>query len=297
MPVYRITHETTYAHAATAGAAWQMLQLHPRAETAQECLDFQLRVAPALAELSERIDTFGNRRHFFTVREPHRELSIACQSIVRREEPTWPLPGLTPPVAEARGRTDALVNGAGYLLEQYRHATAHVPFLSAAARLADGLDEQTTPLLNWIEQLGRRFAETFTFDAQATDVSTPLAKVLERKRGVCQDFTHLFLSCVRQRGLPAAYVSGYLLTNPPPGRPRLRGADAMHAWAAVHVPDFGWVDYDPTNSCFAGSGHIVVARGRDYADVSPTRGVFTGATPPPPRVAVTVEPDEESVGG
>jgi len=294
MPLYRITHETVYAHAATSGAAWQMLQLHPRAEPTQECLDFQLRVEPAAAELTERTDAFGNRRHFFAVRESHLKLAILCQSVVRREEPALPLAGLTPPVAAARRCTDELVNGAGYLLEQYRHPTPHVPFLPAAKQLADGLDEFSLPLLLWIEQLGKIFAETFTFDAKATDVGTPLAEVLERRRGVCQDFTHLFLSCARQWGLPAAYVSGYLLTNPPPGKPRLRGADAMHAWVAVHVPDFGWVDYDPTNSCFAGAGHIVVARGRDYADVSPTRGVFTGATPPPPHVAVTVEPEPVS---
>jgi len=291
MPTYRITHETVYRHAAPAGAAWQMIQLHPRHETAQDCLDFQLEIHPAAVDLDTRLDYFGNLRHFFAVREPHRELAIVSHSIVRRDEPALPLPGLTPPLAEARARTDALVLAGGdFLLEQYRHATPHVPLLPAAAALADGLDAAEPPLLAWIEQLGRRFAETFTFDATATAVSTPLAEVLERKRGVCQDFTHLFLSCVRQHGLPAAYVSGYLLTKPPPGQPRLRGADAMHAWASVHVPDIGWIDYDPTNACFAGAGHIVVARGRDYADVSPTRGVFTGATPPAPHIAVTVEP-------
>ncbi len=295
MPTYRITHETVYTHAATAGAAWQMLQLHPRAEPAQECLDFQLQIEPGAPDLTHRDDFFGNRRHFFSVREPHLVLAITCRSVVRRDEPALPLAGLTPPIAQARARTDALVAGAGFALEQYRHATAHVPFLPAAAELAADLGPPELPLMEWIERLGRRFAETFTFDATATDVSTPLADVLATKRGVCQDFTHLFLSCVRQHGVPAAYVSGYLLTNPPPGKPRLRGADAMHAWVSVFVPDFGWVDYDPTNSCFVGAGHIVVARGRDYGDVSPTRGVFTGAAPPPPRVGVTVEP--EPAGG
>lgn len=293
MPTYRITHETVYTHAAPAGTAWQMLQLHPRAEPAQECLDFQLEIHPAAPDLATRTDYFGNLHHYFSVREPHRELAIISRSIVRRDDPALPLPGLTPPLAEARERTDELVfSRTGYQLEQYRHPTPHVPFLPAAAELAAGLDAATTPLLTWLEQLGGRFAETFTFDATATDLSTPLAEVIEKRRGVCQDFTHLFLSCVRQHGLPAAYVSGYLLTNPPPGQPRLRGADAMHAWVSVHVPDFGWVDYDPTNSCFAGAGHIVVARGRDYADVSPTRGVFTGATPPAPKIGVTVEPAE-----
>jgi transglutaminase-like putative cysteine protease len=117
--------------------------------------------------------------------------------------------------------------------------------------------------------------------------------VLRLRRGVCQDFAHLFLSCVRQHGLPAAYVSGYLLTTPPPGQPRLRGADASHAWVSVHVPGSGWIDYDPTNHCLAGTGHIVVARGRDYADVCPVKGLFSGGGAHTLETGVTVEPAEE----
>ncbi len=292
MPEYRITHQTVYQHSAPAGAAWQMLQLQPRPEATQECVDFQLEIDPAPPDLSTRTDYFGNTRHFFSVREPHRELAITSHAVVRREDPSLPLAGLTPTVNEVLARTRSLIqSGEGFALEQYLCATTQVPLLPAAALLAAGI-EHDLPVVEWIEALGKKFAETFTFDSTATDVSTPLAEVLEKKRGVCQDFTHLFLSCVRQHGLPAAYVSGYLLTNPPPGQPRLRGADAMHAWASVHVPELGWVDYDPTNSCFAAAGHIVVARGRDYADVSPTRGSFTGSYSPTLRVAVTVEPVE-----
>jgi transglutaminase-like putative cysteine protease len=290
VPEYRITHQTVYQHAAPAGAAWQMLQLQPRPEPTQECLDFQLQIDPAPADLSTRTDYFGNTRHFFSVREPHRELSITSHATVRREGPALPLPGITPTVTEVWARTRGLVqSGEAFELEQYLNATAQVPLLRPVAELANGIDYDL-PVVEWLAALGRRFAETFTFDPTATDVSTPLAEVLEKKRGVCQDFTHLFLSCVRQHGLPAAYVSGYLLTMPPPGQPRLRGADAMHAWASVHVPEVGWIHYDPTNSCFPAAGHIVVARGRDYADVSPTRGVFTGSYSPILRIAVTVEP-------
>jgi len=188
-------------------------------------------------------------------------------------------------------RTDELVrSGPGFWLEQYRQPTAQVPFIPGALALGAGLDPERTPLFEWLTQLGRRFTDTFTFDPTATDVGTPLAEVLANRRGVCQDFTHLWLSYLRQLGLPAAYVSGYLLTRPPPGQPRLRGADAMHAWVAVHVPTLGWIDYDPTNACFAGLDHIVVARGRDYADLSPTRGIFTGSMSPQLSVGVTVEP-------
>ncbi|AOS43357.1 hypothetical protein Verru16b_00400 [Lacunisphaera limnophila] len=290
MPEYRITHQTVYQHGAPAGAAWQTLQLQPRQEPAQECLDFQLELHPAAPDLSTRTDFFGNTRHFFAVREPHRELSITSHATVRREAPALPLPGLSPSLSETRDRTrQSIQSGEGFLLEQYLCATPQVPLLPATASLADGLDPNL-PVLAWLEQLGRRFDEAFTFDPTATTVSTPLADVWASKRGVCQDFTHVLLSCLRQHGLPAAYVSGYLLTQPPPGQPRLRGADAMHAWASIHVPELGWVDYDPTNTCFAADGHIVVARGRDYSDVSPTHGYFTGSYSPRLRVAVTVEP-------
>ena len=290
----RITHQTTYRHGGPATAAWQMLQLQPRQEAAQECLDFQLELTPAAPDLELRTDFFGNTRHFFSVREPHRELTITSRATVRRREESLHLPGITQPLAAARSHVTVLIRDRGqFELEQYLHATARVPLLAGARNLADGLDTTTLPMLDWIAQLGARFAHTFTFDTSATDVGTPLAELLQTQRGVCQDFTHLFLSCVRQHGLPAAYVSGYLLTKPPPGQPRLRGADAMHAWASVFVPEVGWVDFDPTNNCFVGSSHIVVARGRDYSDVSPTRGVFSGGGAHALRIGVTVELEDE----
>jgi transglutaminase-like putative cysteine protease len=149
--------------------------------------------------------------------------------------------------------------------------------------------------LTWLETLGRRFNETFIYDSEATDISTPLSEVLKHRRGVCQDFAHLMVSCLRQHGLPAAYVSGYLLTKPPPGRARLRGADATHAWVSAYLPGAGWVDYDPTNACFAGNGHIVVARGRDFSDVSPVKGLFSGGAHKLV-TEVTVEPAESDGG-
>ena len=290
----RITHQTTYRHGGPSTAAWQMVQLQPRNEAAQECLDFQLEITPAAPDLESRADYFGNTRHFFSIREPHRELSITSRSTVRRSEEAQPLPGITQPLAAARSHVTALIRERGqFELEQYLHATARVPLLPGAAALAHGLDADTSPLLDWIGQLGRKFADEFTFDPTATDVGTTLVELLQTRRGVCQDFTHLFLSCIRQHGLPAAYVSGYLLTKPPPGQPRLRGADAMHAWVSVFVPEVGWVDFDPTNNCFVGAGHIVVASGRDYSDVCPTRGVFSGGGGHILKIGVTVEPEDE----
>ncbi|AHF92193.1 transglutaminase [Opitutaceae bacterium TAV5] len=292
MPRYRITHTTTWTHPAAVATAWQLLRLQPRDSAAQKCLDYRLTVTPQPADIATREDFFGNRMQLFSLSEPHTELVIHAVSHVERNEPPALAFDLTPPPALAARQTTGAIRHGEFLLEQYRHPTALVPFLPEAAALAAGLDDAETPVLTWLAALGENFGRDYTFDSKVTTVSTPLARVLHNRRGVCQDFAHLFLSCLRQHGLAAAYVSGYLLTKPPPGSPRLLGVDAMHAWVSVHVPGMGWVDYDPTNRMFAGNGHITVARGRDYADITPTRGVFSGAGTHALKVEVTVEPED-----
>lgn len=297
MPAYQVTHTTRYRHTAPATAAWQALHLQPRRESAQLCSSFELEISPTAADLATRPDFFGNTQHLFTLREPHTELTITSRSLVQREEPSLPMPGLTPPLSAARTHVAAAVaDGTDFALEQYLHPSALVPLEPGARELAAGLDEDDPPVLAWLAALGTRFSARFTFDPKATTISTPLADVLRHRRGVCQDFAHLVISCIRQHGLPAGYVSGYLLTKPPPGKPRLRGADASHAWISVFIPGTGWVDYDPTNTCFVGNGHIVLARGRDYADVSPVKGLFSGGGTHSLHTGVTVEPADEGSG-
>ncbi len=294
MPTYRVTHHTRYRHNSSATAAWQSLHLQPRHEAVQHCNTFELEIRPHPVDLTTRPDIFGNKHHLFTLREPHIELSITSRSVVRRDEPVLPMPGLTPSLSAARTQVAAAIaDGSEFALEQFLHESPKIPLLPAAREWAAGLDADDPPSLQWLAALGVRFSEKFTFDSKATTISTPIAEVLEHKRGVCQDFAHLFISCVRQHGLPAAYVSGYLLTTPPPGKPRLRGADASHAWVSVFIPGTGWVDYDPTNNCFVATGHIVVARGRDFSDVSPVKGLFTGGGRHTLATAITVEPAEE----
>jgi transglutaminase-like putative cysteine protease len=294
MPTYRIAHHSTYRHTAPVAVAWQTVRLQPRREPGQDVLNFELEVAPRPGDVASRTDHFGNVLHAFSVSEPHTALSIHTRSLVRREGPPRRDPGMdaSPVLGEVPALVDAAVAQGEHGLEEFRHASPLVPLLPEARALADGLDGAGTPALAWIAALGARFREQFVFDPMATAVSTPLADVLAHRRGVCQDFAQAFVSCARQHGLPAAYVSGYLLTEPPPGRPRLQGADAMHAWVALFVPGTGWVDYDPTNSVFVGDEHIVVARGRDYADVSPIRGVFSGGGVHTLYLGVTVEPVE-----
>lgn len=291
MPVYRIHHVTTYRHGAPANAAWQSVRLRPRDEAAQSCLEFELDILPRPTDLAERTDYHGNHLHVFTVRTAHREFTVDAQSLVRRTEPALPASADTPPAAEVDALSYDAVLAGEFQLEQFRHPTPAIPRLAEAAALAASLDADA-PVLSWMQSLGARFARDFRFDSTATDISTPLTEVLRLRRGVCQDFAHLYIACARSLGLPAAYVSGYLLTEPPPGQPRFIGADAMHAWVSIHVPGAGWIDYDPTNHCFAGAGHIVVARGRDYTDVSPVRGVFNGGGRHTLSLGVTVEPAE-----
>jgi transglutaminase-like putative cysteine protease len=294
MPVYRVIHTTRYRHPASASAAWQALHLQPRPETTQHCTSFDLEITPRTGDLASRTDFFGNTQHLFTLREPHHELVITSRSLVQRDEAPLPMPGLTPTLSAARNQIAAgIADGSDFSLEQFLHASPLIPLLPAARELADGLEKDDPPTLAWLAALGTRFATRFTFDPKATTLSTPLDDVLQHRRGVCQDFAHLVISCVRQHGLPAAYVSGYLLTTPPPGKPRLRGADASHAWVSIFIPGTGWVDYDPTNACFVSTGHIVVARGRDYSDVSPVKGLFSGGGAHTLTTGVTVELAEE----
>lgn len=289
MSLIHIRHRTTYRHPYSAAMAWQKLTLQPRTEPGQTLLNFELEVRPGSDDIAEHTDFFGNTTHHFTVRGPLRELTVETTSRVRRDEVAPTFSSLSPLLREVSDSVaDEILHGR-YELEQYLRASPAVPFLPAAAALADSLNAAETPSLDWLAALGDIFTRTFTFDSQATNVSTPLAHVLEHKRGVCQDFSHAMISCLRQHGLPAAYVSGYLLTTPPEGQARLRGADAMHAWVSVYLAELGWVDYDPTNQCFASAGHIVVARGRDYSDISPLRGLFRGSPSHQLDFGVTVE--------
>ena len=289
---YSVVHVTCYTHASAASAAWQALHLQPRNEAAQHCEAFELQVSPHPSDLTSRFDYFGNKQHLFTLREPHQELRITSRSIVRREPPALPPAGATALMGAVPERVDEAVADDDFTIEQFRHASPLVPLLPEARALAAELVPEFGPdseSLAWFAALGARFSDAFEFDREATQISTPLAEVVAHRRGVCQDFAHLLISCLRQHGLPAAYVSGYLLTRPPAGQHRLIGADASHAWVSAFLPGAGWIDYDPTNACFAGSGHIVVARGRDFYDVSPVKGLFSGGGSQELETGVTVE--------
>jgi transglutaminase-like putative cysteine protease len=287
---YRITHRTLYEYAAPVTVSHHVTRLEPRVAGAQTCEGFSIRIFPEPSLRQERRDYFGNRLCFFSIQEVHSKLEIVTQSRVSVAPCKNPDPGSS----LAWERVAELFRDpvSPEVVEPYEYVFDS-PQIRASFGLADYAAEsfrKNTPLLMGAADLTRRIFEDFTYDPKATTVATPLEEVLEKRRGVCQDFAHLGIACLRSLGLPARYVSGYLRTRPPEGRPRLVGADASHAWFSVFCPQAGWVDFDPTNNCLTGEEHITVAHGRDFGDVSPVAGILTGGGDHEVKVSVDVEP-------
>ncbi len=286
---YHITHRTLYEYAAPVSVSHHVARLEPRATNAQARDSFSLQIFPEPALRKARTDYFGNQLCFFAIQEIHSKLEIITSSRVTvlprkpaQNESTAPWES----VAEMfRDPVSPEV------VEPYEFVFDS-PQIRAAQELADYARESfggDTPLLAGARDLTRRIFEDFKFDPRATTVATPLEEVWEKRRGVCQDFAHLGIACLRSLGLPARYVSGYLRTRPPEGRPRLVGADASHAWFSIFSPGTGWVDFDPTNNVQPAGEHIIIAYGRDYGDVSPVAGILTGGGDHDVKVSVDVE--------
>ncbi|HUQ70613.1 MAG TPA: transglutaminase family protein [Planctomycetaceae bacterium] len=273
---YKITHTTTYLYSETVPVCHNEVHLTPREGRAQTCRHHRLAIKPRPTTLSKRIDFFGNQCHYFSILEGHKKLSVQAVSRVDVKPCTTPVVENSHPWEVVRDLVQRDLSPAN--IEALQHV-----FPSPSVSLPDSVRDYAAPcfsagrpILSAVRELTSRIYRDFRYDPQATTISTPVQKVLELRRGVCQDFAHLGIAALRSLGLPARYVSGYLRTMPQPGRPRLIGADASHAWLSVYIGDGGWVDVDPTNDCFTGTDHITVAWGRDYTDVCPIKGVFIG---------------------
>ena len=282
-----VVHETHYAYTAPVALSQQLLHLTPRALPWQACREHHLQIQPAPGERTERDDYFGNPTTQFLIAAPHESLLVRAEStldVAPREQAALARPhGAWESVREA-ARRDA----SEFLYES--------PSVETSRDLADYAAKsfaRSRPVLEAAMDFSGRIHRDFQFDRKATSVSTPLREVMKRRRGVCQDFAHLMIGGLRALGLPARYVSGYLLTDPPPGRPRLIGADASHAWVSVYCgKEVGWVDLDPTNDCVVDDEHVTLAWGRDFSDVTPMRGVILGGGEQALEVRVTVSPIE-----
>jgi transglutaminase-like putative cysteine protease len=288
--IYRVTHTTTYRYGKLVSLCHNLVHLTPRNCARQTCRSIQLQVAPTPKLVVEQADFFGNRATYFMVEEPHEQLTLTAVS----ETEVMPLPppqaADTPPWENVRAWLEQDHSPHGLEARQFVYDSRHIKASAELAAYAAPSFPAGRPVLEAARDLTRRIHQDFAYDPKATTVATPLQEVLNHRRGVCQDFAHLQIGCLRSLGLSARYVSGYLRTNPPPGKERLVGADASHAWVSVHCPGAGWVDLDPTNDLIPGDGHLFLAWGRDYDDVSPVKGVNLGGGRHSVTVGVDVVP-------
>ncbi len=274
---YQVFHRTEYRYGAEMVDGYSVAHLLPRGTPAQDVRASSVTSEPNGDEIDETLDAFGNRVLQIGVHQPHERLAVIGQSevAVRRQEFPRRDVAWERVVAQIDAMRGALVHDVMPFTASSRFVTVdeHRQLLSGLAFAS------FTPNRSIVEAcaaLSTAIFEGFVFDPSFTEVSTPLDDVIASGRGVCQDFAHLAVGAVRSLGLAARYVSGYIETDPPPGEPKVFGADASHAWCSVWIPDHGWLDIDPTNGIIAPDRHVTVGWGRDYADVAPVRGVVIG---------------------
>lgn len=295
----RITHDTRYRYEPPVLTAVHITHLTPPPTRCQDRLDARLQVHPQPASITESLDIYRNVRTFFEIASPHDELLVRASSLVETHAPD--------PVGSTLA-WDAVRDSFVYHVGAEWHPAAEFIYPSHYVHPGEVFADYARPsfppgrpLIDAARELMQRVHADFTYASRSTEINTPAAEALAQRRGVCQDFSHVMLACLRSLGLPARYVSGYLLTQPPPGQPRLVGSDASHAWVAVFLPDVaaqhgghGWYDLDPTNDRHGwgapGEDFVRLAVGRDYADISPMRGVIHGGAGHELDVGVTVEP-------
>ena len=286
MPRYQINHRTSYEYSSPVIQSNHLLHLAPREVSNQSIVRHNLIIEPAPAWRSDRVDYFGNPMTLISVEDEHSKLSVNSLSeieVSKTEKPNF----------KAAVAWESVASGAQTLPAEISQFSCASQFAAPTAQLYDFARSSVRdgmPLLEGARRIMERIYKDFRFDNTTTDVSTPVEQVLEQKSGVCQDFAHLMIASIRSLGLPARYVSGYILTHPPEGQIKLEGSDASHAWVSVWEPNAGWVDFDPTNNLVNSPEHIAVAYGRDFDDVSPISGVLLGGGQHTVGVAVTVKP-------
>ncbi|MBG6073816.1 MULTISPECIES: transglutaminase family protein [unclassified Polaromonas] len=288
---YHVVHETQVNYASTVTLSQQYLHMTPRSFSYQQIESHALWVTPTENDGVDGMDYFGNQTRQITITAAHQSLLVHAESTVAlMQRPDLDSIQKSASWESLRDRLQQGMETA--LADAYRYLYAS-PHVSCSLELEAFARISFTPgraQLDAALDLTQRIFDEFDFDADATDISTPLDEVLRGRRGVCQDFAQLMIGCLRSLGLPARYMSGYILTHPPAGQPRMIGADASHAWVSVFCPDLGWVDFDPTNRCLVQHEHITLGWGRDFSDVTPMRGVVLGGGEQELEVRVTVTP-------
>ena len=288
--VLEIVHETRYDYSAPVSLAHHLAHLQPLQDEHQQLLAFELHVDPDPDAQRDSLDALGNAQHHFSLAQPHTSLHVRATSRVRVASRFQQLePEASPPWGEVAARLRYVACAPVEPALEYAVPSPYVPRLAALREYGTPSFTPGRPLADAALDLMHRIHTDFRYQSQSTDIDTPLTQVLLHKRGVCQDFAHLMAGVLRIWGLPARYVSGYLLTHAPEGEGShagegraMQGADASHAWVQVWCPDTpgvggdGWLDLDPTNDLVPGTGHVRLAVGRDFGDVTPLRGVIRG---------------------
>lgn len=292
---YRVRHTTTYSYQAPASLCHNIAYLIPRNYALQKVEDFSYEIKPETSFLVKRKDFFDNSYLYFSIEKTHKELVVDAFSTVDTVQPGWVNadPMQTPAWEEVRDwlRSAAALNDT----KQYYLESDFVPILTLAEHYALESFTPGRPIFDAMKDLTARINQDFIFTPGFTDISTPVAEFFKHKKGVCQDYAHFALACLRSIGLAATYMSGYIETLPPPGKPKLVGSDASHAWVALFIPDLGWVEFDPTNNLVVDDQHLRVAVGRDFGDVTPLKGIVYSIGKQVLKVSVDVRKVEEMV--
>lgn len=293
---YQLRHTTHYDYSSAVTLSHNEARLLMRDAPGQRCLRSELAISPTPLRQHERQDFFGNRVVYFAIQDIHHSLDVTASSeIITQPKAPPPTLDMTWEDAVARlrpGRDRATTLSGPECLEACLFTMAS-PFIRqdpALATFAKRCFTPDRPLVDAVLALNTMIFHEFTYDPEFSTLATPLADVLANQKGVCQDFAHLAIGALRAIGLAARYVSGYLETQPPPGQPRLVGADASHAWLSVYLPGWGWLDLDPTNGSTPNERYLTLAWGRDYGDVTPLKGVMSGGGAHELKVAVDVVP-------
>jgi len=282
------THVTRYWYSGPVSMCHTEVHLKPRPRKNQSILEFTLDVSPTPDSVSSRQDYFGNEVTFFSIAEPHRELIITSRCLANLDAGSPPALDLSPPWEQVRKEAAQSETPETFEAGQFIFESPFIRVGPAFAEYAAPSFAAGRPFLSAVGDLSHRIFTEFHYDRRATTIATPVDEVLESRRGVCQDFAHLMIACLRSLKLPARYVSGYLRTGGD-----FEGDEASHAWVSVWSPVFGWQDFDPTNNVMPNGGHFTVAWGRDYSDVTPVKGVALGGGEQVISVSVDVSPQQE----
>jgi transglutaminase-like putative cysteine protease len=291
--ILQVLHTTAYDYANRVELASHLLHLRPRDLPQQRVLRFDLTAEPAASRTTWGTDHYGNPVIWLSMDTAHHALRLTATSLVEVLPRTTPNPAATP--AWEHVASQCRRHAAAADVAEFSFCSPKAPTLAEAGVWAAPSFSPGRPVLAGLLDLMARIGREFRFQAGVTGVGTTVARVLELRAGVCQDFAHLMISGLRSLGLPARYVSGYIRTRPPPGQRRLRGADQSHAWVGCWLgPKWGWIDLDPTNDLIVGDEHVVLGWGRDYLDVSPVLGILLGGGEHTLDVGVDIEPVDEA---